>query len=170
MKELNFLQTNEFLIPSSTGEYTPTNITTVYEVDSDLEETNPELVDELDDNGIQLIYSLGIKEAPHAYHELLKQLTDILNSGFIGDDDFYDYLPDLVNQMQHIAFCHNHNCPEDSLPIENIEKLIEHYDKKNGIDPKTGSLYYQCDFSENHLIEEQQLIQRILKEFPEDQQ
>ena len=167
MKELNFLQTSEFLIPSSTGEYTPTNITTVYEVDSDLEETNPELVDELDDNGIQLIYSLGIKEAPHAYHELLKQLTDILNSSFIGDDDFYDYLPDLVNQMQHIAFCYNHNWPEDSLPIENIENLLREFDKRKG---EHETLLDQCDFSEDHLIEEQQLIQRILKEFPEDQQ
>ena len=167
MKELNFLQTSEFLIPSSTGEYTPTNITTVYEVDSDLEETNPELVDELDDNGIQLIYSLGIKEAPHAYHELLKQLTDILNSGFIGDDDFYDYLPDLVNQMQHIAFLYNHNCSEDSLPIENIENLLREFDKRKG---EEETFYDQCEFSEDHLIKEQQLIQRILKEFPEDQQ
>lgn len=167
MKELNFLQTSEFLIPSSTGEYTPTNITTVYEVDSDLEETNPELVDELDDNGIQLIYSIGIKEAPHAYHELLKQLTDTLNSDFIGDDDFFDYLPDLVNQMQHIAFCYNHNCPEDSLPIENIENLLREFDKRKG---EQETLYDQCEFSEDHLINEQQLIQRILKEFPEDQQ
>lgn len=167
MNNLNFLSTSEFLIPSSTGEYTPTNITTVYEVDSDLEETNPELVDELDDNGIQLIYSLNIKEAPHAYAELLKQLTDILDSGFIGDDDFYDYLPDLVNQMQHIAFCYFYNCPEDLLPIENVSKLIEQFDKQKG---EEETLLNQCDFSEDHLIEEQKTIREILKEFPNDQQ
>ena len=170
MKQLNFLSTNEFLIPSSTGEYTPTNITTVYDAGDDLDETNPELYDELMDNDITLIYSINIKEALNAYNELKKQLLEILQEDCIGDDDFFDYLPDLINQMQHIAFCYNYNCQEDHLPVENLPKLVEHYDEQKGVDPKIGSLFDQCNFSENHLIEEQQLIQRILKEFPEDQQ
>lgn len=169
MNNLSFLSTSEFLIPSSTGEYLPKNITIVYDV-NDLEETNPELADELSDNGIQLIYSINIKEAPQAFEELLKQLLDILQSDFIGDDDFFDYLPDLVNQMQHIAFLYNYNNKYDRMPLEYPEGLIQHYDQRKGIDPKTGALYDQCFFSEDHLISEQETIQRILKEFPEDQQ
>nr|DAV61532.1 MAG TPA: hypothetical protein [Caudoviricetes sp.] len=169
MNNLNYLSTSEFLIPSSTGEYLPKNITIVYDV-NDLEDSNPELADELSDNGIQLIYSINIKEAPQAFEELLKQLLDILQSDFIGDDDFFDNLPDLINQIRHIAFLYNYNNKYDRRPIEYPEALIEHYDQKKGIDPKTGSLADQCDFSDNHLFEEQETIQRILKEFPKDQQ
>ena len=169
MNNLSFLSTSEFLIPSSTGEYLPKNITIVYDV-NDLEETNPELADELTDNGIQLIYSINIKEAPQAFEELLKQLLDILQSDFIGDDDFFDYLPDLVNQMQHIIIYYNHNFPENPLSPGHIKELIQEFDAQKGIDPKTGSLLDQCNFSYTHLIEEQKTIQRILKEFPEDQQ
>ena len=169
MNNLNFLSTSEFLIPSSTGEYLPKNITTVYDV-NDLEETNPELADELTDNGIQLIYPINIKESHQAYNELLDQLQELLQSDFIGDDDFFDYLPDLVNQMQHIILYYNHNFPENPLSPGHIQELIQEFDAKKGIDPKTGSLADQCDFSEDHPISEQETIQRILKEFPEDQQ
>lgn len=169
MNNLNYLSTSEFLIPSSTGEYLPKNITTVYDV-NDLEESNPELADELQDNGIQLIYSINIKEAPQAFEELLKQLLDILQSGFIGDDDFFDYLPDLINQILHIILYYNHNFPENPLSPGHIKELIQEFDDKKGIDPKTGSLSDQCNFLYTHLIEEQETIQRILKEFPKNSQ
>lgn len=64
------LNTTEFFIPSSTGEYLPTNITTVYEANDELEESNPELFEYLQDNGIQILYSINIKEAINAYLEL----------------------------------------------------------------------------------------------------
>lgn len=170
MNDLKFLSTSEFLIPSSTGEYTPTNITIVYEVDSDLEETNQELCDELQDNGIQLIYSLNIKESHQAYNELLDQLQELLQSDFIGDDDFFDYIPDLVNQILHIILYYNHNFPENPLSPGHIKELIQEFDAQKGIDPKTGSLLDQCNFSYTNLIEEQRTIQGILKDFPEAQQ
>ena len=169
MNDLKFLSTSEFLIPSSTGEYLPKNITIVYDV-NDLEETNPELADGLRDNGIQLIYSINIRESHQAYNELLDQLQELLQSGFIGDDDFFDYLPDLINQILHIILYYNHNFPENPLSPGHIKELIQEFDDKNGIDPKTGSLSDQCNFLYTHLIEEQKTIQRILQEFPEDQQ
>ena len=169
MNDLKFLSTSEFLIPSSTGEYLPKNITTVYDV-NDLEESNPELADELQDNGIQLIYSLNIRESHQAYNELLDQLQELLQSDFIGDDDFFDYIPDLVNQILHIILCYNHNFPENPLSPGHIKELIQEFDVQKGIDPKTGSLADQCDFSEDNLIAEQETIQQFLKEFPEDQQ
>ena len=169
MNDLKFLSTNEVLIPSSTGEYLPKNITIVYDV-SDLEETNPELADELQDNGIQLIYSINIKESHQAYNELLDPLQELLQLDFIGDDDFFDYIPDLVNQILHTILYYNRNFPEMPLSPGHIKELIQEFDAKKGIDPKTGSLLDQCNFLYTHLIEEQETIQEILKEFPEDQQ
>ena len=171
MNKLNFLNTNEFLIPSTTGEYLPTNITRIYEA-FELEDSNPELFDELMDNGIQIIYSVNIKEARIAFEELLKQLTEILQSGFIGDDDFYDYLPDLFNQMQHIAFCYNYNCEgKDPIDINPVKQYIINYDKQK--EDQDELLQDQCEFCDkecSQLIEEQQLIQEILEKFPQDQQ
>lgn len=43
-----FLSTSEFLIPSSTGEYLPTNITVIYDA-TDAEEISEELYDNLPD-------------------------------------------------------------------------------------------------------------------------
>lgn len=164
------LSTSEFLIPSSTGEYLPTNITTVYDLEDDLDETNPELADKLEENGIQILYSLNIKESHQAYNELLDQLQELLQSDFIGDDDFFDYIPDLVNQILHIILYYNHNFPENPLSPGHIKELIQEFDAQKGIDPKTGSLLDQCNFLYTHLIEEQKTIQEILKEFPNDQQ
>lgn len=169
MNNLNYLSTPEFLIPSYTGEYLPKNITIVYDAIK-LEESNPELCDELLDNEIQMIYSLNIRESHQAYNELLDQLQELLQSDFIGDDDFFDYIPDLINQILHIILYYNHNFPENPLSPGHIKELIQEFDAQKGIDPKTGSLTDQCDFLYTHLIEEQQLIQRILKEFPNDQQ
>lgn len=171
MKNLNLPNTNEFLIPSTTGEYLPTNITMVYEA-FELEDSNPELFDELMDNGIQIIYAVNIKEARIAFDELLKQLTEILQSGFIGDDDFYDYLPDLFNQMQHIAFCYNYNCEgKDPIDINPVKQYIINYDKQR--DEEDELLQDQCEFCDpdfTQIISEQQTIQEILSKFPEDQQ
>lgn len=166
MNNLNFLSTSEFLIPSSTGEYLPKNITTVYDV-SDLEESNPELVDELDDNGIQLIYSINIKESHQAYNELLDQLQELLQSDFIGDDDFFDYIPDLVNQILHIILYYNHNFPENPLSPGHIKELIQEFDIKHQSGEK---LQDQCNFLYTHLIGEQKTIREILTKYPNDQQ
>lgn len=161
-----FLSTSEFLIPSSTGEYLPTNISIIYAA-TDAEEISEELYDKLQDNGIELIYSLNIKEAHQAYHELLDQLMELLQSDFIGDDDFEDYIPDLVNQMLHIILYFNHNFPESQLSPVYIKELIREYDNK---DFHKSKLQDNCNFLYTHIIEEQKTIQEILKEFPNDQQ
>lgn len=163
MNDLKFLSTSEFLIPSSTGEYLPKNITTVYDV-SDLEDSNPELADELSDNGIQLIYSINIKEAHQAYEELLKKLLNILHEDFIGNSDFYEDIPDLINQLQHIAFCYNHNCEEDQLPLLYPQSIIKNFDKGRG--NLKDSLQDQCNFCNKDgspLIIEQSIIHRVVK-------
>lgn len=162
------LNTTEFLIPSSTGEYLPTNISTIYEANDELEESNEELFEYLQDNGIQIIYSLNIKEALNAYLELKKQLLEILQGDYIGDDDFFDYIPDLINQMQHIALYYNHNFPEKLIPIQGLQNSIETFDNQH---PDQDELLQdQCSFDLNKLFEEQELIQEILKKFPKDQQ
>lgn len=160
-----FLSTSEFLIPSSTGEYLPTNISIIYSA-TDAEEISEELYDKLQDNGIEIIYSINIKEAHQAYNELLDQLQELLQSDF-GDDDFEDYIPDLVNQILHIILYYNHNLPENQLSPEYIKELIQEYDNKGFHKYK---LQDNCNFLYTHLIEEQKTIQEILKEFPNDQQ
>lgn len=161
-----FLNTTEFLIPSSTGEYLPTNISIIYAA-TDLEEIHEELYDFFQDNGIEIIYSLNIKESHQAYNELLDQLMELLQSDFIGDDDFEDYIPDLVNQILHIILYYNHNFPENPLSPGHIKELIQEYDAK---DLHRSKLQDNCNFLYTHLIEEQELIQEILKKFPNDQQ
>lgn len=116
-----FLSTSEFLIPSSTREYLPTNISIIYAA-TDAEEISEELYDFLQDNGIELIYSLNIKESYQAYNELLDQLQELLQSDF-GDDDFEDYIPDLVNQILHIILYYNHNFPENHY-LQSISKNL----------------------------------------------
>lgn len=162
------LSTSEFLIPSSTGEYLPTNISIIYEANDELEESNPELFEYLQDNGIQIIYSLNIKEAFDAYNELGDRLLNILREDYIGDDDFFDYIPDLINQMQHIALYYNHNFPEKLIPIQDLQNLIESFDNQHP--DQDEQLHLQCSFDLNKLFEEQELIQEILKKFPNDQQ
>lgn len=160
------LSTSEFLIPSSTGEYLPTNISIIYAA-TNLEEINEELYEFFQDNGIEILYSLNIKESHQAYNELLDQLNELLQSDFIGDDDFEDYIPDLVNQILHIILYYNHNFPENPLSPGHIKELIQEFDAK-GL--HRNKLQDNCNFLYTHLIEEQELIQEILKKFPNDQQ
>lgn len=162
------LSTSEFIIPSSTGEYLPTNISTIYEADDDLRESNYELFEYLQDNGIQIIYSLNIKESHQAYNELLDQLQELLQGDYIGDDDFFDYIPDLINQMQHIALYYNHNFPEKLIPIQDLQNIIKDFDNRN--EEQDEQLIDQCSFDLNKLFEEQELIQKVLKYYPNDQQ
>ena len=162
------LNTTEFLIPSSTGEYLPTNISTIYEANDELEESNPELFEYLQDNGIQILYSINIKEAINAYLELKKQLLDILKEDYIGDDDFFDYIPDLINQMQHIALYCNHNSPEKLIPIQDLDNILKDFDNRN--EDQDELLQDQYEFDLNKLFEEHELIQEILNKFPNDQQ
>lgn len=161
-----FSSTSKFLIPSSTGEYLPTNISIIYAA-TDAEEISEELYYELQDNGIELIYSLNIKEAHQAYNELLDQLMKLLQSDFIGDDDFEDYIPDLVNQILHIILYYNHNFPENPLSQEYIKELIQEYDAKH---LHRSKLQDNCNFLYTHLIKEQRTIQEILTKYPNDQQ
>lgn len=161
-----FLSTSEFLIPSSTGEYLPTNINTIYEA-CEAEEISEELFDFLQDNGIETIYSIHIKESLQAYNELLDQLKELLQSDFIGDDDFEDYIPDLVNQILHIILYYNHNFPENPLSPSHIKELIQEFDNKHTYKLK---LQDNCNFLYTHLIEEQKTIQEILTKYPNEQQ
>lgn len=149
MQRSDFLTGNWLLIPSTTGKYLPTNITIVY--------------DDLKVGGI-LIYSINIKEAHQAYEELLKKLLNTLHEDFIGNSDFYEGIPDLINQLQHIAFCYNHNCEEDQLPLLYPQSIIKNFDKGRG--DQKDSLQDQCDFCNKDgspLIIEQSIIHKVVK-------
>lgn len=150
-----FLSTSEFIIPSSTGEYLPTNINIVYSA-SELED--------FEDNGIEIIYSLNIKESLQAYNELLDQLKELLQSDF-GDDDFEDYIPDLVNQILHIILYYNHNFPENPLSPSHIKELIQEFDAKH---LHRNELLNNCNFLYTHLIREQKTIQEMLTKYPNE--
>lgn len=160
-KTTQFLSTTEFLIPSYTGEYTPTNITTVYDEGDDLDE---DLYDDLMDTGITLVYSVNINEALEAYNDLRDQLLEILQEEILVDSDFFDYIPDVVNQMLHIALYYNHNFPKNPILIEDLKKIIQDFDNKRG--EQEGHLESSFKFPYEdctQLIEEQELIQRIPK-------
>lgn len=173
MKKETYLTSEKLFIPSSTGEYTPTNITTEYDADDELEE-DTELDDELTDNNITLIYSITIKEAPTAFEELLKQLLNTLHGDFIADSDFYEYIPDLINQMQHIAFCYNYyNCRKDQLPQDYPELIIKNFDNNMmGRGNLKDSLHDQCNFGDkcySVIVNEQNLIRKVIDQLSSDQ-
>jgi len=70
--------------------------------------------------------------------------------------------------MQHIALYYNHNFPEKLIPIQDLQNSIETFDNQH---PDQDELLIdQCSFDLNQLFEEQELIQEILKKFPNDQQ
>lgn len=102
MDTLTF-STSKFLIPSSTGEYLPTDIHTIYSC-SGLSETNEELFELLQDNEIEILYSISADEAHQAYNELLNKLKELLQSDYIGDDDFFDYIPDWLIRYSISSF------------------------------------------------------------------
>lgn len=141
MKKSNFNATNananpittQFFIPSFTIEYLPTNITEVLNTE-DLDPNDEDLSDELIDiinDGMLLIYEINIKEIPTAYNELLNKLKELLSLNFLGDDDIFDYIPDLMNQMLHLAYCFNLQDPENQIPTNEMADLIK------------GSKYYE---------------------------
>lgn len=165
------LNTTEFLIPSSTGEYTPTNLATVYDV-GELNELDEELDDELTDNNITLIYSINIEEAPTAFEELLKQLLDILYQDFLCPSDFYEYIPDLINQMQHIGYLYSRNSKDDILPWGYPRLIIRNFDnnRRERLNLK-DSLEDQCNFCDQYcysITREQDLIHRVIDQFQSD--
>ena len=175
MKKFNLSpESNQvLLIPSSTGEYTPTNIATVYDYGITENELYEELDDELTDNNITLIYSIDIKEAPTAFEELLKQLLDIPHEDFICPSDFYEYIPDLINQMQHIGYLYSRNSKDDILPWGYPRLIIRNFDNnRKGRGNLKDSLEDQCNFCDQscHLItREQDLIHRVINQLQSDQ-
>ena len=170
MKEL---KTSKLFIPSSTGEYTPTNITTEYDVSEIYDfELDAKLDDELTDNDITLIYSINIEEAPKAFEELLKTLLDILHDDFIAPSDFYHYIPDLINQMQHIGYLYSINSKDDILPWGYPRLNIRNFDNnRNGRGNLKDSLEDQCNFCDNDcslITKEQDIIHRVINQLQSD--
>lgn len=160
-KTNQFLSTREFLIPSYTGEYTPTNITTVYDEGDDLDE---DLYDDLMDTGITLVYSVNINEALGAYNDLKGQLLEILQEEIIVDSDFFDYIPDVINQMLHIALYYNHNFPKNPILIEDLKKIVQDFHNKRIEQEGHLETNFKLSLPDcTQLIEEQLLIQRIPK-------
>lgn len=70
--------------------------------------------------------------------------------------------------MQHIALYCNHNSPEKLIPIQDLDNILKDFDNRN--EDQDELLQDQCSFDLNKLFEEQELIQEILKKFPNDQQ
>lgn len=70
--------------------------------------------------------------------------------------------------MQHIALYYNHNFPEKLIPIQDLQNIIQDFDNRN--EEQDEQLIDQCSFDLNKLFEEQELIQKVLKYYPNDQQ
>lgn len=170
MKDLT--TTPKLFISSSTREYTPTNIATVYGV-GELNELDEELDDELTDNNIILIYSINIEEAPTAFEELLKQLLDILHQDFICPSDFYEHIPDLINQMQHIGYLYSRNSKDDILPWGYPRLIIGNFDNnRKGRGNLKDSLEDQCNFCDQYcysITREHGLIHRVIDQLQSEQ-
>lgn len=63
---------------------------------------------------------------------------------------------------------HVKDFPEKLIPIQDLQDLIKSFDNQH--QDQDEQLQDQYEFDLNKLFEEQELIQEILKKFPNDQQ
>ena len=111
---------NAILIPSITGEYldASTNYGSIDDPNPKFSKSEPwinfqgdayqPIQDALEDLGYDSIIYIPTSEI-QAYFDKLCQilketLTRSIDNHYIGDDTFYDYLPDLYNMLQYAAY------------------------------------------------------------------
>lgn len=149
------------LIPSITGEYldASTNYGSIDDPNPKFSESEPWLnfqgdayqpiQDALEDLGWDSIAYIPSSEI-QAYFDKLCQIfketiTQSIDNHYMGDDTFYDYLPDLYNMLQYAAYgilITSNNIDADYGTLLNpIIDIIKQFDKAF---PKGNRLIKQC--------------------------
>lgn len=152
---------NAILIPSITGEYldASTNYGSIDDPNPKFSKSEPwinfqgdayqPIQDALEDLGWDSIAYIPSSEI-QAYFDKLCQIfketiTRSIDNHYMGDDTFYDYLPDLYNMLQYAAYGILINSNDFDTKFESILKpiddLIKQFDKAF---PKGKRLIKQC--------------------------
>ena len=152
---------NAILIPSITGEYldASTNYGSIDDPNPKFSKSEPwinfqgdayqPIQDALEDLGYDSIIYIPTSEI-QAYFDKLCQIfketiTRSIDNHYIGDDTFYDYLPDLYNMLQYTAYgilITSNNLDADYGTLLNpINDLIKQFDNAF---PEGERLIDQC--------------------------
>ena len=111
---------NAILIPSITGEYldASTNYGSIDDPNPKFSKSEPwlkfqgdaytQIQDALEDLGYDSIAYIPTSEIQSYFDKLCQifktTITKSINNHYIGDDTFFDYLPDLYNMLQYAAY------------------------------------------------------------------
>jgi hypothetical protein len=126
---LDFLDPQRILIPTSTGEC-PSNVEILYTVE-ELKKYDPELYNEFLYDLVQAVYTTTVEKAPQVFESLLYKLVKILHSDYISEEELRYIIPDIFNQMQHLAFVYNYLTKTNLLPIDYVFSLIKNFDERS---------------------------------------
>lgn len=126
---LDFLDPQRILIPTSTGEC-PSNVEILYTAE-ELKKYDPELYSEMLYDCIQAVYTTTVEKAPQVFESLFYKLIRMLHSNYIADVEFHYIIPDIFNQMQHLAFVYNYLTKTNLFPIDYVFSLIKNFDERS---------------------------------------
>ena len=149
------------LIPSITGEYldASTNYGSIYEPNPGFIKSEPwinfqgddyqQIQDALENLGLDSIIYIPTSEIQGYFNKLCQNfkttITKSINNHYIGDDTFFDYLPDLYNMIQYAAYgsilISGDSYTEIETLINPINNLITEFDNAF---PGTELLIDQC--------------------------
>ena len=149
------------LIPSITGEYldASTNYGSIDEPNLGFIKSEPwinfqgddyqQIQDALENLGLDSIIYIPTSEIQGYFNKLCQNfkttITESINNHYIGDDTFFDYLPDLYNMLQYAAYgilITSNNLDADYGTLLNpINDLIKQFDKAF---PEGERLIDQC--------------------------
>ena len=134
---------NQVIVPSFTGEHIPTGCHTLVKTNDDWELHSY--------HGMRFdeAFIINDEQLDSHWESLKDELKDTLNN-FIGDDEFYDYFPDLYMSLQYIAMARSiKNGSGDSGflymmdPIKH--QVIEYGPNPEEPDDDEEKLIDQCD-------------------------
>lgn len=125
---LDFLDPQRILIPTTTGEC-PSNVEILYTAE-ELKKYDPELYNEFLYDLVQAVYTTTVEKAPQVFESLLYKLLKIIHSDYIQEELRY-IIPDIFNQMQHLAFVYNYLTKKNLLPIDYVFSLIKNFDERS---------------------------------------
>ena len=149
------------LIPSITGEYldASTNYGSIDEPNPGFIKSEPwinfqgddyqQIQDALENLGFDSIIYIPTSEIQGYFNKLCQNfkttITKSINNHYIGDDTFFDYLPDLYNMIQYAAYgilitSNNPDTKFEAL-LNPINYFIKQFDKAF---PEGERLIYQC--------------------------
>lgn len=169
---------NAILIPSITGEYldSETNYGSIDDPNPKFNQSEPwvhfqgnsyqQIQNALENLGFDSIIYIPTSEIQGYFHKLCQTfktiITKSINNHHIGDDTFFDYLPDLYNMIQYAAYgtilISGDSYTEIETLINPINNLITEFDNAF---PENEHLIDQCstirltDFLafNNHIID-----------------